>query len=224
MGDTFRRPYVRHAENIHSTGVLESLIGGSKILDLSVHGRRMTRPGGHAEWFLMDISPVYNTWNVEYESGHSDANLGRAGHISGFESSTVPSPRANLHHPSTLIYYDHMPIWGRRGLLPDDYLPGSVAVLGHEVAPATRGEPDWQAEEGAGDLARIELVRPEVPGADGTAIFDLSLRMCLFYELRYQGEPHFRFHVDAVKQGEESMWSTLTVVGAAAVGASRPDD
>ena len=168
----------------------------------------------------MDISPAFNTWNVEYEGGHCDTNFGRGGRVNGFEGSTVPMPRANLHHPSSLIYYDHLPIWGGRNHLSDDYLPGTVAVLCHEVAPATKGELEWRAEDGPGELARIELVCPAVPGADGTAIFDLSLRMCLFYELRYQGEPEFRMLVDAVKQGEESMWSPLTEVGKATVEAS----
>lgn len=160
-GEIFSRPYVRHAESIHSTGVLESFIGASTILDLSVLGRSMTGDGEYAPWFLMNISPAYNTWNVEYEGGHCDANFGRGGQVNGFESSTVPIPRANLHHPSSLIYYDRLPIWGRRDHISDDYVPGTVAVLSHEVAPATRGQPEWRSKEGPGDFARIELVCPD---------------------------------------------------------------
>lgn len=221
FGGTLSRPLVRRAGNIHSIGVLESLIGASRILDLSVLGRTMSDDGS-TRWFLMEISPVYNTWHVEYEGGFSDTNLGRAGRVSGSERSAGPIPRGHLQHPSNLIYYDHLPIWGGIGHSPDNLLPGAVDVLWQETAAASEGGPEWRMADTPGDLARIELTCPTDPDSEGTAIFDLRRRMCLLYERRYQGETYFRMLVDAVKQDNHQAWMPLTEVGEATTVASSP--
>ena len=50
LGGTFCGPFIRHAENIHPTGVLDSLIGASRVVDLRVHGQRVTKHGEDAKW------------------------------------------------------------------------------------------------------------------------------------------------------------------------------
>lgn len=219
LGGVMSRTFVRHFESIHSSGVLESLVGASRILDLAIYGRIQKR-GRNPDWVLMDISPVYNSWHVEYGSGFCEANLGRDGQIVGHERSAVPMPRAHFQHPSNLVFYDNLPIWGGRGHTAEDYLPGRVEVLWHETAPATTGQPGWRMDKLPGALARIELVCPASPDAGGTAIFQLSRRLCLYYELRYQGASDFRMLVDAVKADPQAEWDPLTEEGDTMVAAS----
>ncbi len=221
FGGTLRRQFVRRFGNIHSSGVLESLIGPSPILDLGVLGRTM-RDDEKARWFLMEISPAYNTWHVEFEGGSSDTNLGRSGRVSGGERSRGPIPRANLGHPSNLVFYDALPIWGGIRHQPDHLLPGAVDVLWQETAVMAEGEPQWQASDTPGDLARIELSCAADRTFKGTVIVDLRLRMCLFYEQRYREKVYLRLVVDAISQDQHRSWTALTEVGETTAAAPPP--
>ncbi|AGF72862.1 hypothetical protein A605_09300 [Corynebacterium halotolerans YIM 70093 = DSM 44683] len=86
-------------------------------------------------------------------------------------------------------------------------------VLWQETTPVTHVELQWRQSEAPGDLARIELACPTDLDFEGTAIFDLRRRMCLFHELHHRGEIDFRILVDAVRQDQQAAWVPLTEVG-----------
>ncbi|QGS33738.1 hypothetical protein FOB82_01015 [Corynebacterium xerosis] len=156
----------------------------------------------------MPISPAFNTWRVRYGDGTSDANHGADGWAIGSETSSAPRPRWHLEHPSTLVYFEKLPIWGGVGHRPGDYLPNSVDVLWSESAEGTPSGsgPQWRPSPIPGDATRIELTCPDNPDADGTAIFDLRHRLCLMYKLRHRGERQWGFVVDALLIGDGSDW------------------
>lgn len=198
FGGSFIRTIIRPFDSIAGSGVLESLVGGSSSTGVELWGRRHVFNARH-EWFHLDIAPAFNTWETEYEYSPSDANHGPNGQVSGSERSPGPMPRAYIQHPSSLIYYEQFPMWGGIRHNADDYLPGAVQVLWQESAERGAGEPDWQASPTPGALARIDLTNSTHPDSDGTAVFDLRERLCLFFEIRHSGEPSYQLVVDAMK-------------------------
>ncbi|MFD5867734.1 hypothetical protein ACFWGD_03830 [Corynebacterium sp. NPDC060344] len=220
MGNAMQRTVVRTFDGLSGAGVLESLVGSSSLTHADLHGR-MLLDGSCPEWFRMEISPAFNTWAVTFEHSVADANLGADGRLMGSEKSPTPMPRAHIQHPSTLVYFEQLPMWGGHGHHPPEYLPSSSSVVWTETAHRS-GRPttpentdgsqsnlaamDWRPIPSPGDFARIELTSPDHPDADGTAIFDLRHRMCLFFELRYQGEPRSQLVVDAARIGDSSEW------------------
>lgn len=198
LGGSLRRPFIRHFDTIAGAGVLESLIGASSSTGLTLWGRRQIY-NGQPEWFHLDIAPAFNTWETEYERSPADANHGPGGLISESGSSAGPMPRAHIKHPSSLVYFERFPMWGGIRHNPDDYLPGPVEVLWQETAEATPDEPDWHTSPTPGDVTRVNLTNGAHPDLDGTAVFDLRRRLCLFFEIRHSGEPSYRLVVDALK-------------------------
>lgn len=227
LGDGLQRWTVRHFDSIADSGVLESLVGSSALTNVGMVGR-IHLADDHPERFRMDISPAFNTWHVEYDRRPSDSNYGQDGWTAGSEFSSIPMPRFHTDHPSVLVYFEKLPIWGGIRRLPEDYLPSSTEVLWAEFsgAPAefafspcdaddtsSAEFPTWEVSSTPGDVARIELKHPNYPDADGTAIFDLKHRLCLFYELRFGGEPQQKIVVDAVRIGDDSPWRRFTDFG-----------
>lgn len=211
LGGPMQRTVVRHVDGMAGFGVLESLVGSSALEHVDIIGRRCAEDG-HAEQFRMTISPAFNTWRARYGDGTSDANHGADGWAIGSETSSAPRPRWHLDHPSTLVYFEKLPIWGGVGHRPGDYLPNSVDVLWPESAqaPPPGSAPHWQPSPTPGEMARIELTCPDAPDADGTAIFDLRHRLRLKYELRHRGERQWGFVVDALRIGDGSDWWECT--------------
>lgn len=211
LGPRYIRQTVRSFDDLAGSGVLESLLGGSHAVDMTLVGRietRDTRP----RWFHLDISPVFNTWEARYEDGRFDANLGREGMVSGDERSDGPMPRSYIQHPSSLVYFDSFPMWGGNRYVDENLLPGSVDVLWQESAPISDSDPQWVADTRPGGLARIHLTCPDIPEVSGTAVFDLNRRLCLLYETRYRGETDFRMSVDAIRT-DTGPWSDVSETG-----------
>ena len=96
------------------------------------------------------------------------------------------------------MYIERFAVWGGIRHHADDFSPGTVEVLWQEVAEATSGELDWQLSPTPGDVARINLTNSAYPDSDGTAVFDLRRRVCLFFEIRHAGEPDYRLVVDTL--------------------------
>ncbi|MCT2060488.1 hypothetical protein [Dietzia cinnamea] len=210
FGGSYIRMVIRHFDTIAGSGVLESLIGGSSSTGVELWGRKH-RFDHRPEWFHLDIAPAFNTWETVYEFRPPDANLGPGGMITGSERSGGPMPRAHIRHPSSLVYYEQFPIWGGIRHVSDDYLPGDVDVLWQESAAMDTGEPDWHRSPTPGPVARISLINGENPKLDGTAIFDLQRQICLFFEIRYAGEPDYQLVVDAMKT--HGTWRVFTEFG-----------
>lgn len=208
---------IRRFDTVAGSGVLESLIGGSSSTGVELWGRKH-KFDARPEWFHLDIAPAFNTWETLYELSPPDANLGPGGMVSGSERSSRPMPRAHIQHPSSLIYYEQFPIWGGVRHVYDDYLPGIVDVLWQESAAMGPGEPEWHCSPTPGPVARINLVNGENPELHGTAIFDLQHQICLFFEIRYAGEPSDQLVVDAMKTN--GAWRVFTEFGERYPGAA----